>query len=52
MDMVRTMMVEAYIEISYLGDVLLTTIYILNREPSKSVETTPYESYGSVKDYN
>ena len=43
MDMVRFMMAQASLPISFLGDALLTAAYLLNRIPSKSVELTPYE---------
>src|SRR3954462_139649 len=43
MDMVRCMMAQASLPISFWGDALLTAAYLLNRVPSKSVELTPYE---------
>ena len=43
LDMVRSMMSQAGLPISYWGDALLTATYILNCVPSKSVTTTPYE---------
>ena len=43
LDMVRSMMVQANLPISFWGDALLTAAYILNRVPSKSVLSTPYE---------
>ena len=36
-------MVQANLPISYWGDALLTAAYTLNRVPSKSISTTPYE---------
>jgi hypothetical protein len=39
------MMAQANLPISYWGDALLTTAYILNRAPFKSVPSTPYESW-------
>jgi len=36
-------MAHANFPISLWGDALLTTAYILNRVPSKSISTTPYE---------
>ena len=41
--MVKSMMAQANLPISYWGDALLTATYVLNRVPSKSVTTTPYE---------
>ena len=43
MDMVRSMMVQESLSISFWGDALLTAAYLLNRVPSKLVELTPYE---------
>lgn len=43
LDMVRSMMAQANLPIRFWGDALLTSTYILNRVPSKSVSTTPYE---------
>jgi transposase InsO family protein len=43
LDMVRSMMAQANLPISFWGDALLTATYILNRVPSKSVLSTPYE---------
>jgi len=48
-DMVRLMMTQANLPISFWGDTLLTTVYILNRVPSKSVLSTPYELWNGVK---
>ena len=42
-NMVRSMMAQANLPISFWGDALLTTAYILNRVPSKSVSSTPYK---------
>ena len=41
--MVRSMMAQANLPIFFLGDALLTAIYILNCVSSKSVLSTPYE---------
>ena len=41
--MVRSMMSLADLPLSFWGYALETTIFTLNRAPSKSVETTPYE---------
>ena len=43
MEMVRSMMAQANLPITYWGDALLTAAFVLNRVPSKSVSTTPYE---------
>jgi len=43
LDIVRLMMAHANLLISFRGDALLTTTYILNRMPRKSVPATPYE---------
>ena len=43
LDMVRSMMAQANLPISFWGDALLSAAYILNRVPSKSVTSTPYE---------
>jgi transposase InsO family protein len=48
-DMVRSMMVQANLPISFWGDALLTAAYILNRVPSKSVSSIPYELWNRVK---
>ena len=37
LEMVRSIMAQANLPISYWGDALLTTVYILNLVPSKSV---------------
>ena len=42
-DMVRSMMAQANLPITFWGDALLTAAYILNRVLSKSVPSTPYE---------
>ena len=43
LEMVRLMMTQANLRFRIRGDALLTTAYILNRVPSKSVSSTPYE---------
>jgi len=48
-DMVRSMMAQANLPIFFWGDALLTAAYILNRVPSKSVSSTPYELWNDVK---
>ena len=49
LDMVRSMMAQANLPISYWGDALLTAAYILNRVPSKSVPSTSYEVWTGRK---
>ncbi|KAK4838535.1 hypothetical protein QYF36_014541 [Acer negundo] len=49
LEMVRSMMAQANLPVSYWGDVLLTAAYILNRVPSKSVTSTPYELWTGRK---
>ena len=43
LDMVRSMMSLTDLPLSFWGYALETTTFTLNRAPSKSVETTPYE---------
>ena len=43
LDMVRSMMAQANLSISFCVDALLTATYILNRMPSQLVSSTPYE---------
>ena len=43
LDMVRSMMSLTSLPLSFWGYALETTAFTLNRAPSKSVETTPYE---------
>ena len=47
--MVRSMMVQANLPISFWGDALLIIAYILNRVPSKSVPIIPYELWIGAK---
>ena len=49
LEMVRSMMAQANLPISYWGDALLTAAYILNRVPSISVSSTPYELWTDKK---
>ncbi|OMO92476.1 hypothetical protein CCACVL1_06836 [Corchorus capsularis] len=49
LDMVRSMMAQANLPISYWGDALLTATYVLNSVPSKSVSSTPYELWTGEK---
>ena len=41
--MVRSMMAQDNLPISFWGDALLSATYINNRVPSKSVPSTPYQ---------
>jgi transposase InsO family protein len=43
LEMVRSIMEQANLPISYWGDAILAAAYILNQVPSKSVPSTPYE---------
>ena len=53
LDMVRSMMVQAKLPISFWGDALMTATYILNRFLSKFVPSTPYEVWkGATPDLN
>ncbi|KAL0407607.1 UNVERIFIED_CONTAM: Retrovirus-related Pol polyprotein from transposon TNT 1-94 [Sesamum radiatum] len=47
--MARSMMAQANLPISFWGDAILTAAYILNRVPSKSIPTTPYELWHGRK---
>lgn len=47
--MVRSMMAQANLPVTFWGDALLTAAYILNRVPSKSVPSTPYELWTGRK---
>ena len=49
LDMVRSMVAQAKLPISFWGDALMTTAYILNIVPSKSIPSTPYELWKCVK---
>ena len=49
LEMVRSMMAQANLPIQFWGDGLLTATYILNRVPSKSVSSTPYELWSQRK---
>ena len=42
-------MAHANLPISFWGNALLTAAYILNRVPSKSVSSTPYELWYDIK---
>src|SRR6266496_1008146 len=49
LDMVHSMMSLTDLPLSFWGYALETTAFTLNREPSKSVETTPYELWFGKK---
>ena len=49
LDMVRSMMSLTNLPLSFLGYALETAAFTLNRAPSKSVETTPYELLSGKK---
>ena len=49
LDMVQSMMSLTDLPLSFLGYTLETTAFTLNRAPSKSVETTPYELWFGKK---
>ena len=49
LDMVRSMMSLIDLPLSFRGYALGTTAFTLNRAPSKSVETTPYELWFAKK---
>ena len=49
LEMVRSMMAQANLPISYWGDALSFVAYILNRVPSKSFSSTPYELWTGRK---
>jgi hypothetical protein len=43
LEIVRSMMVQVNLPITFWDDALLTIVYILNRASSKSISSTPYE---------
>ncbi|KAL0286174.1 UNVERIFIED_CONTAM: Copia protein [Sesamum calycinum] len=49
LEMARSMMAQANLPISFWGDAILTAAYILNRVPSKSIPSTPYELWHGRK---
>ena len=49
LDSVRSMMSHTDLPVSFWGYALETATFILNRAPSKSVETTPYEIWHGMK---
>ncbi|KAJ9544263.1 hypothetical protein OSB04_023970 [Centaurea solstitialis] len=49
LDMVRSMMCRSTLPVLFWGHALETTVHILNRAPTKSVEKTPYELWKGKK---
>ena len=49
LDIVQSMMSLTDLPISFWGCALETTAFTLNRAPSKSIETTPYELWFGKK---
>jgi len=49
LEMVRSMMVEAQLPVSYWGYALMTIAYVVNPMPAKSVATTPYKLWTGRK---
>ena len=49
LDMLKKMMTQENLLISYQGDALLITTYVLNQVPSKFVTSTPYELWNNQK---
>ena len=49
LDMIRSMMVQAKLPISFWRDALMNATCILNKVPSKSVPSTPYELWKGEK---
>ena len=49
LDMVRSMMSLTDLPLSFWGYAIETAAFTLNRAPSKSVETTPYELWFGKK---
>ncbi|KAL0349840.1 UNVERIFIED_CONTAM: hypothetical protein Sradi_4133200 [Sesamum radiatum] len=47
--MAKSIIAQANLPISFRGDVILTTAYILNHVPSKSIPSTLYELWHSRK---
>jgi hypothetical protein len=43
LDMVRSMMSQTDLLLSFWGYALETAVFTLNRDPTKSVERTPYK---------
>ena len=49
LEMVRSRMAQAHLPITFWVDALLTTTFVHNRVPSKSVTNTPYELWTNRK---
>ena len=49
LEMIRSVIAQANLPISFWGDALMIAAYILNRVPSKSIPTTPYELWTGAK---
>ena len=49
LDMVQPMMSLTNLQLSFWGYALETAAFMLNRAPSKSIETTPYELWFGKK---
>ena len=49
LDIVRSMMNYANLPVSFWGYALETAAYLLNRVPTKSVVSTPYEIWNGKK---
>ena len=52
LEMIRSMVAQENLSISFWGDALLTTAYILNKVPSKSLSSTLSEIWTSHKKLN
>ena len=51
LEIVRLMMAQAHLLVTYCGDALLIVTFVLNRVPLKSVTTTPYKLWTNRKPY-
>ena len=49
LEMVRSMMAQANLPISFWGDALMSVAFVLNRMPFKSIASTPYELWTGRK---
>ena len=49
LEIVRSVMAPAHLPITYWGDALLTSTFVLNRVPLKSVTATSYELWTNRK---
>ena len=52
LDMVRSMMSQSDLPISFWGYAIETAIFLLNRVPLKAVEKTPYEIWNGKNPAN